>query len=84
MKIPDAKAAVDKPWENREKNGMAADESQKQKGDDRGSKERKQNGALRVIDGHLTAWTKITKNTEAELYSQETLSKMIQAQAVFT
>ena len=36
MKVPDAKAAVDKEWEKtRENNGMAADESQKQKRGDR-------------------------------------------------
>ena len=34
MKIPDAKAAVDKEWEKLEKyTGMAADESQKKRGD---------------------------------------------------
>ena len=36
FKIPDAKAAVDKEWEKtRENTGMAADESQKQRGGDR-------------------------------------------------
>ena len=43
MKIPDAKAAVDKDWEKREKDtGMAADESQKTKRGDRESKEGRQ------------------------------------------
>ena len=31
IKIPDAKAAVEKEWENAENTGMAADESQEQK-----------------------------------------------------
>ena len=35
MRIPDAKAAVDKELENSKNTGMAADESQKQKRGDR-------------------------------------------------
>ena len=38
------------------KNGMTADESQKQKWGDRWSKERKQNSTFCVVHGHLPSW----------------------------
>ena len=64
MKIPKAKAAVDKEWEKTWKDtDMEADESQKQKRDDRWSK-----------ICHL----KNARNTKAESYSEVTLWKMIQ------
>ena len=55
LKIPDAKAAVEKECEKLEKNtGMTADESEKQKWGDRWSKEKGQNRTLLcVVNGRL-------------------------------
>ena len=56
MKIPDAKAAVEKEWEKtRENTCMAADESQKQERSDRWSKEWGQKSSFCVIDGSLSS-----------------------------
>ena len=68
MKIPDAKAAADKEWEKLE--NIPA--WQLTKGC---CKERRQNSALRVIDGHLSSQefgvgTKISQNTKVELYCE--------------
>ena len=72
MEIPEAKK---KQWktmgETQENTGMAADESQKQKRGDRGSKERRQNSSLRVINGSLSphecgVGTKITKKKKTK------------------
>ena len=52
MKIPDAKAAVEKEQENSRNTSMAADECQKQKRGDRRSKEW---GPFCVIDGSLSS-----------------------------
>ena len=55
MKIPDAKAAVEKEEGTRENTSMAADESQKQERSDRWSKEWGQNSAFCVIHGSLSS-----------------------------
>ena len=64
--------------------GMAADVSQKQERGDRWSKERRQNSAFFVVTGHLSSQdfgigTKISKNTEAELYSEVPLMRYSQS-----
>ena len=61
-----------------ENTSMAADESQKQKLGDRSSKERKQNRAVRVVNGPLSSQefgvgTTVSKNTQVESCSEVTL-----------
>ena len=67
MKIPDAKAAVEKEGKNlRKKNGMEFDESQKQNGSNCRSKEKGNNSSFCVVNGSLSyqefgAGTKFSK-----------------------
>ena len=55
MKIPAAKAAVDKKWENLEENfGMEPDESQKQERGDRRSKDNGRKSSFCITDEHMS------------------------------
>ena len=53
MKIPAAKAAVDKEWKI-EKIGVEPDKSQKQKRGDRRSKDDGRKSSFCIIDGHMS------------------------------
>ena len=67
IKIPDAKAAVDKEWEKLEKLlAWQSKQSEEQKGGHSGSTKRENESPLCHIDGHLSSqqswvWTKVTK-----------------------
>ena len=84
MKIPDVNAAVEM-GKSRENTSMAVDESQKQKKrcSMKQGKEAKPCASrhLRtsVISRNRRSWNRKIKNTKAELYSEVTLLKMIQA-----
>ena len=67
MKIPDAKATVEKT-ETRENTSMAADESQKQERGDRWSKERRKNSTICVIDGHQSSQEFGVRATQFQKY----------------
>ena len=83
MKIPAAKAAVDKEWEKlekilawdltkvRSKSGVIDEARTK------GAKVRKVHFASLMDIGHLKNWRRSTKNTNVELYSESILWKMI-------
>ena len=79
MKIPDAKAAVDKEWENWEKISawdLTKVRSKKQVIDEARDVGRK--SSFRLTDGHLSfeecrIGDKAPKNTKVELYSEATL-----------
>ena len=80
MKIPNAKAAVDKERKKLETIPAWNLESQEQEGGYSGSTKRQKESPLRPIGGHLSpqerrVWTKITKNTKAESCSVVTLWK---------
>ena len=83
MKIPDAKAAVEKKGKTRKNPGMAADESQKQKRGDRWSKEwvkkkKKMRHRWNSVILRIRSWNRNFRNTKVELYFEVTLWKMIQ------
>ena len=74
-------------WKNSgktlENTGMAADESQKQKWGDRWSKEWRQNSSFCVSNKisvilRIRSWNHNFRNTKFELFSEETLRKMVQ------
>ena len=71
IKIPDAKAAVEKEWETtRENTGMAADGSQKQKWGDRWSKEYGSYCSFCVVNGSLSSqeFGKSSRSIEGKEY----------------
>ena len=75
MKIPAAKAAVDKEWEKLEKiSAWKPDKSQKQARSDRWSKDVGRKSSFCIIDGHviwkMLSWRQSTKNTKVELFSE--------------
>ena len=81
MKIPDAKAAVEKMGKTGENSGMAVDERSETRKNDRWSKEWGQKSTSCVVNGRLSSQefgvgTSVSKVQRKGSYSEVTLSKM--------
>ena len=79
MKIPDAKAAVDKEWKNaRDNSSLGLGKSQEQRGGYSGSTKRQKESTLCFTDGHMSpqkmrSWNQSFRSTKAASCSVWTL-----------